>query len=95
MNLRYYKDADTDRPHMHRHQVNEFEVEEVLRQPDEDRLGSEGSRIAIGRTSAGRHLRVVYVPEPEASGVFVITAYELRGKPLAAFRRRLRRRNQP
>jgi hypothetical protein len=30
----------------------------------------------------------VYVPEPEDNGVFVITAFELTGKPLAAFRRR-------
>jgi hypothetical protein len=33
-------------------------------------------------------LRVIYVPDPEANSVLVITAYELRGK--LAFRRRRR-----
>ena len=31
----------------------------------------------------GRYLRVVYVPDPEPESVFVVTAYELTGKPLA------------
>ena len=44
--------------------------------------------MAIGQTRDGRCLRVGYVPEPDEDGVFVITAYELTGKPLAAFRRR-------
>lgn len=48
--------------------------------------------MAIGRTEAGRYLRVIYVPEP--GGVFVITAYELKGKPLFAYRRRMRKRNR-
>jgi len=72
--------------------VTEAEIEEVLSKPSEDRPGQEGSRVAIGRTSVGRHLRVVYVPDPEPESVFVVTAYELRGKPLAAYRRRQRRR---
>ncbi len=58
----------------------------------EDRPGQEGARIAIGRTAAGRYLRVVYVPDPEPNSLFVITAYELRGKPLTAYRRRRRRK---
>ena len=53
-----------------------------------------GARIAIGRTSEGRYLRVIYAPDPEPDQIFVITAYALRGKPLAAFRRRLRRRGR-
>ena len=68
------------------------EVEDVLRRPDEDRAGREGSRIAVGQTQGGRYSRVVYVPDPEPNSVFVITAYELSGQPLAAFRRRRRRR---
>jgi hypothetical protein len=36
-------------------------------------------------------LRVIYVPDPEPDSVFVITAYELTGKPLVAYRRRRRR----
>jgi hypothetical protein len=35
---------------------------------------------------------VIYVPDPEPDSVFVITAYELVGKPLKAYRRRGRRR---
>ena len=42
--------------------------------------------MALGRTLAGRYLRVVYVPDPDPNSVFVITAYELRGKPLIAYR---------
>jgi hypothetical protein len=55
-------------------------------------LAGEGARVAIGQTRAGRHLRVVYVPE--LGGTFVITAYELRGKPLMAYRRRRRQRGK-
>jgi hypothetical protein len=72
--------------------VEEDEVEEVLRRPGEDRPGSEGARVAIGQTSVGRYLRIVYVPDPEPQSVFVVTAYELKGKPLAAYRRRRKRR---
>lgn len=48
--------------------------------------------MVIGRTAGGRYLRVIYVPDPEPNSVFVITAYELRGKPLIAYRRRRRRK---
>ncbi len=74
--------------------VEEAEVEEVLSKPGEDRPGREGSRAAIGRTSGGRYLRVIYVPDSEPNSVFVITAYELRGKPLIAYRRRRRRKKK-
>jgi hypothetical protein len=77
----------------HRHGVTEEEVEAVLVSPREDRGGHDGSRVAIGRARSGRVVRVIYVPDPDAAGVFVITAYELRGKPLAAFRRRRRRKH--
>ena len=69
---------------MYSHGVQEDEVEDVLTSPGEDRSGSEGSRVAIGQTIGGRYLRVIYVPETETDSVFVITAYELRGAPLAA-----------
>ena len=72
--------------------VSEEEVEDVLRRPGEDRPGDDGARIAVGQTEAGRHLRVVYVPDPIPQSVFVITAYDLVGKPLAAYRRRRRKR---
>ena len=66
-------------------------MEDVLARPGEDRPGKDGARVAIGQTSGGRYLKVIFVPDPEPSSVFVITAYELRGKPLAAFRRRRKR----
>jgi hypothetical protein len=37
---------------------------------------------------------VVYVPDGEGDGIFVVTAYPLAGKQLAAFRRRQRRRRR-
>jgi len=89
--VRFYIDPATDAPHVHNHNVNEDEVIEILERPGEDRAGQEGSRVAVGQTSSGKYLRVIYVPEPES--LFVITAYELAGKALAAYRRR--RKNKP
>jgi hypothetical protein len=40
---------------------------------------------------AGRYLKIVYSPLRAEKGIFVITAYELTGKELKAFRRRRRR----
>lgn len=94
MNIRFYIDPETHLPHIYRHAVNESEVEDVLRRSGEDRAGHEGSRVAIGQTQAGRYLRVIYVPDPEPESVFVIKAYELKGKPLLAYRRRRRRRQK-
>jgi len=92
--IRYYIDPEAELPHIYGRDVSEQEVEEVLRRPGEDRPGREGSRITIGRTSDGRYLRVIYVPDPKPDSVFVITAYDLRGKPLIAYRRRLRRKRK-
>jgi hypothetical protein len=66
----------------------------VLLNPGEDRPGREDSRVVVGKTRAGRYLRVIYVSDPEPESVFVITAYELRGKPLFAYRRRLRKKGR-
>ena len=96
MNLRFYIDPESLAPHIHGHGVEEHEVEEAVRAPYEDRPGRDGSRIAIGQTRGGRYLRVIYTrrrTRPDAEGdMFVITAYELRGKQLNAFRRRQRRK---
>ena len=94
MEIRFYRDPATGEPHIYNHSVTEEEVEAVIRRPGEDRRGREGARVAIGQTRAGRFLRVIYVPDPEPESIFVITAYELRGKPLMAYRRRQRRRGQ-
>lgn len=92
MDVRFYVDPETAEPHIYGHRVTEEEAVDVLRNPGEDRPGREGSRVAVGRTRAGRYLRVIYVPDPEPDSVFVITAYELRDKPLVAYRRRRRQR---
>ena len=91
MKVRYYRDADTGQPHIRRHGVADGEIEEVLRGPGEDLPGKRGSRMKLGQTSAGRYLQVLYVPDEDPSGIFVITAYELHGKAKKAFRRRQRR----
>lgn len=91
MTVRFYIDPETGLPHINNHDVDENEVEDVLAHAGEDRQGREGSRVAIGQTSAGRYLRVIYVPDPEPENIFVITAYELQGKALAAYKRRRRK----
>jgi len=91
VNLRFYTDPETGEPHIYRHEVHEEEVEEILRRPGDDFPGRSNSRIALGQTGAGRYLQVVYVPDADRRSIFVVTAYDLRGKALAAFRRRKRK----
>ena len=86
--LRFFIDPSTGEPHIGGHGVTEAEVEEVLRRSIEDRPGSEGSRVALGQTEAGRYLKVIYVPDPDPGSVFVITAYDLGPKAKKALRRR-------
>ena len=92
MQIRFYVDSEGD-AHIHRHGVEEREVEEALVRLLEDGGGRDDARVAIGRTDAGRFLRIVYVPDPEPDSVFVITAHELGPKALWALRRRMRRRS--
>jgi len=92
VDIRYYIDPETELPHMYRHDVAEQDVEDVLRRPMEDRPGREGARVALGRSRAGRYLRIIYVPDAVHDSVFVITAYRLGAKALRALRRRRRRR---
>lgn len=91
MEVRFYLDPATGELHIFGHEVSEDEVIDVLERPGEDRAGRDGSRVAIGQTTEGRYLRVIYVPDPAPNSVFVITAYELTGKPLAAYRKRRRK----
>jgi len=86
--LRFFIDSSTGQPHIYGHSVTEVEVEDVLARPIEDRPGSEGSRVALGQTEAGRYLKVIYVPDTEPGSVFVITAYDLGPKASKALRRR-------
>ena len=94
LSLRFYIDPETGDPHIYNHGVEEQEVEDVIILPNEDRNGREGSRIAIGQTQEGRYIRVVYVRRRDPDHIFVVTAHELRGNALAAFRRRIRRRGK-
>lgn len=91
MDVRFHLDPDTGLPHIYGHGVTEDEAEFVLRHPGQDRPGRDDSRHALGQTPAGRYLRVIYVPDEQGDGVFVVTAWELRGKSLRAYRRRKRR----
>jgi hypothetical protein len=92
MEYRYYIDPDTGEPHIYDHGIREHEVEQVLRGPGEDLPAQRGARMKIGQTPAGRYLQVIYVADEDADSLFVITAYELRGKAKTAFRRRRRRK---
>ena len=92
MGIRFYEDPDTALPHIYGHGVTEEEVRQVLRSPGEDLPGTRGSRMKVGQTAAGRYLQVIYVPDEDPKSVFVITAYELRGKARTAYRRRQRRK---
>jgi hypothetical protein len=94
MEIRFYDDPETGQPHISGHGVTEQEVAEVLGGSGEDLPGRADSRMRLGQTAAGRYLQVIYVPDGGAESVFVITAYELRGKAKAAFRRRQRRRTR-
>jgi hypothetical protein len=92
LKIRYYVDLATGLPHIYNRQVEEDE--DVLAEPGEDRAGTQGSRVALGQTVAGRYLRVFYVADAEPGSVFVITAFDLAGKALAAYRRRGRKKHQ-
>lgn len=92
MIVRFFIDPETGEPHIYNHAVYEEEVEDVLSRPGEDRPSRENSRVATGQTRSGRHLRVIYVADSEPDSVFVITAYDLTGKQLVAYRKRRRKR---
>jgi hypothetical protein len=92
--VRYYLNPDLGYPHIYDHKIVEEEVEDVLNRPGEDRKGMEGSRVSIGTTRSGRYLKVIYVFDQNDNSIFVITAYDLKGKPLTAYKRRLRKRGK-
>ena len=92
--LRFFEDPETGEPHIYRHDVTEEEVEDVLQQPGVDRQARGTSRVALGRTRNGRYLRIIFVRDPEPRSFFVVTAYELRGKPLTAHKRRQRKKRR-
>ena len=87
-------DPETELPHIYNHGVTEAEVREVLVRPGMVLKGGKNSRFGLCQTVAGRYLKVVYAPRKEGEGIFVITAYELRGNELKAYRRRQRRKSK-
>jgi hypothetical protein len=92
MDLRFYLDPETALPHIHDHGVTEDEVRQVLARPASNSPAGRNARTIMGQTLAGRYLKVVFVPDPTPESGFVVTAYELRGKALKAFRREQRRK---
>jgi hypothetical protein len=90
--VRFHVDPETGAPHIYNHGVTEEEVADVLRGPLEVRTGYDAARVAIGRTRAGRYLRVIYTVDPKPSSVFCITAFDLGPKALWAFRRRRKKK---
>lgn len=94
MEIRFHRDPETGQPHIYDHGVTEGEVREVMRGSGEYRRGTGSSWVALGQTTAGRYLRVIYVPDSGADSIFVVTAFDLTGKPLKAYRRRQRRKTR-
>jgi len=92
MEIRFFNDPETGEPHIYGHGVTEDEVRQVLRGPGEDLPAARDSRMKLGQTAARRYLQVIYVPDEDPRSVFVITAYDLRGKAKTAYRRRQRRK---
>ncbi|RIK08942.1 MAG: hypothetical protein DCC49_07945 [Acidobacteria bacterium] len=92
--FRFWVDAETGEAHIYRHGVTEAEVEEVFDFGVEVHTGRGDTRVLEGPTAAGQVLRVVYLPEPDADAVFVITAYRLEGKALQSYQKRRRKRSR-
>jgi len=94
MELRFWKDPESGLPHIYEHGVSEEEVRQVLSRPGLNFAGARNARTIMGPTAAGRHLKVVFVPDAGGASGFVVTAYELRGRKLSAYRRAKRRRRR-
>jgi len=73
MELRFYEDPETGMPHIFGHGVTEDEARQILDRPVESLKLEDEKRMALGKTFGGRHLCVIYVPDPEPNSVFVIT----------------------
>lgn len=94
MDLRFWNDPETGLPHIYNHGVTEDEVHQVLSRTGIDYPERRNAKGRLGQTEAGRYLKVVYVPDEGNQSAFVVTAYELRGKALQAYRRAMRRRKR-
>lgn len=92
MRIRFHLDPETRQPHIFDHGVTEEEVRQVMVKRGQDYPADESSRMKLGQTEGGRYIQVIYSLDEGEDSVFVITAYELTGKALKAYRRRRRRK---
>jgi len=90
MQVRFNRDRETGLAHCEDHNVSERQAIQVLSTNPLRLRGGDGTTIVLGQTYAGRYLRIICRIEDD--DVFVITAYDLRGKALLAFKRRRRRK---
>jgi hypothetical protein len=74
--------------------VKEEEVRQVFLSRGDEFEGRRGTRVRFGQTEAGRYLKVIFLADEERDSLFVVTAFDLTGKALKAFRRRQRRRRK-
>jgi uncharacterized DUF497 family protein len=89
LEIRFLCDADGS-THIHKHGVSEREAIRVFWGAKHRAPAKRGAKMALGQTDTGRFLKVIY--KPIDRGILIITAYDLRGKELKAFRRLVRRR---
>ncbi len=94
MEIRFYIDSQTGRPHVENHGISTAECVQVLDRAGQDYMGDSDARIALGRTKAGRYLKVIYKPDDDWESLFVITAYDLKGNELKAYKRRIKRKGK-
>ena len=100
MRVRFYREKLWNYPTarvlaIHGNDVVEKEAYAVVAHPGEDLPGFDGSRMALGQIKPReRYLRVIYVPDPDAGSVFVLTALRLRFAVLEACRARQRSRGR-
>lgn len=81
MDVRFHTNPDGE-PHIYDHDVAEEEVLEALARPLERISGRDESTILIGRTVAGRVLKIIFADARDSQGIFVITAFDLPAKQL-------------
>jgi uncharacterized protein DUF4258 len=93
VNVRFNLNPDGE-PHIYDHGISEEEVDEALARPLIQTAGREDSRILIGRTAAGRVLKIIFADAHDGDGIFVITAFDLPPKQLRALERRLKRKRR-
>lgn len=91
MNVRFNLNPDAE-AHTLDHGVSEAEVHEAMDRPLLQTSGRDGSTILIGRTIAGRVLKIIFTDARDGDGIFVITAFDLPDKQIRALQRRLKRR---